>query len=379
VRILTIVGTRPQLIKEAALSPTIRARHHEVLVDTGQHYDAPLAGDFFAELRLPAPDHALGVGGGSASEQVGRMLLALEPVVRSECPDLVLVYGDTNSTLAGGLAAAQAGLPLAHVEAGLRSFDRRMPEEINRVVVDHLARWCFAPTADAVANLAAEGVVDGVVLVGDLMHDLAATTLDQIRDPAILRSLEGRLLGTASRHVLAQGAYLYATVHRAQNRDPHSLASVVRLFDAVASQSRPVVLALHPGTAESLRNQGLTFGPDTHVIEPVGYRTSLTLQLHAAAVLTDSGGIQRESAWLGTPCLVLRERTEWTTVADADAVDLHLVGLDARRAASVLDAVAPRTAAPASVAERVRRVVIASSGTAQRITDTLDAGSPSQR
>ena len=186
VKIVSVVGTRPQLIKAAALLPELRVHHDVVLVDTGQHWDERMAGAFFAELGLPHPDYALGVGGGGHAAQTGRMLAALEPVLEAEEPDAVLVYGDTNSTLAGTLAAAKLGIPVAHVEAGLRSFDRRMPEEINRVVADHLATWCFAPTKTAVANLAHEGITAGVVEVGDLMQDLAARVAAEVRDPAVL-------------------------------------------------------------------------------------------------------------------------------------------------------------------------------------------------
>ncbi len=189
-KIVSIVGTRPQLIKAAALLPALRARHHDVFVDTGQHWDERLAGTFFSELGLPPPDFSLGVGGGGHAEQTGRMLAALEPILVAERPDAVLVYGDTNSTLAGSLAAAKLGIPVAHVEAGLRSFDRRMPEEINRVVADHLATWCFAPTPTAVANLASEGITAGVVETGDLMQDLAARVAAEVRDPE--RSRGGR-------------------------------------------------------------------------------------------------------------------------------------------------------------------------------------------
>jgi hypothetical protein len=215
VRIVSVVGTRPQLIKAAALSPALRARHDEVFVDTGQHWDEAMAGIFFAELGLPRPDHSPGIGGGGHAEQTGRMLLALEPILVAEHPDAVLVYGDTNSTLAGALAAAKLGIPVAHVEAGLRSFDRRMPEEINRVVADHLATWCFAPTPSAVSNLAAEGITRGVVEVGDLMQDLAARVVAEVRDPAVLRPI-GERLGLA----LRPGGFIFATVHRAENRDP---------------------------------------------------------------------------------------------------------------------------------------------------------------
>ena len=182
-RIVSVVGTRPQLIKAAALQPALRARHAEVFIDTGQHWDDALAGAFFRELGLARPDFSLGTGGGTHAEQLAAMLLGLEPLLTAEAPDAVLVYGDTNSTLAGALCAAKLGLPVAHVEAGLRSFDRTMPEELNRVVADHLSRWLFAPTPTAVANLSREGLADGVWLVGDLMQDLAARVVAEVRDP----------------------------------------------------------------------------------------------------------------------------------------------------------------------------------------------------
>ena len=219
-RIVSVVGTRPQLIKAAALFPVLRARHDEVFVDTGQHWDDAMAGDFFAELGLPKPDHALGIGGGTSAEQVGRMLPAIATVLAGERPDAVLVYGDTNSTLAGALAAATAGVPVAHVEAGLRSFDRRMPEETNRILTDHVSRWLFAPTPTAVANLAAEGIRDGVVLIGDVMQDLAARVSGEVRDAAAALPPIAERLGLSSR----PAAYLFATIHRAENRSPEAIA-----------------------------------------------------------------------------------------------------------------------------------------------------------
>ncbi|MER3418033.1 MAG: UDP-N-acetylglucosamine 2-epimerase (non-hydrolyzing), partial [Chloroflexota bacterium] len=269
-RLVSIVGTRPQLIKAAALGPALRARHEEVFVDTGQHWDDELAGVFFAELGLPRPDVSLGIGGGSASEQVGRMLPALEAVLVEVRADAVLVYGDTNSTLAGALAAAQRGLPLAHVEAGLRSFDRTMPEEVNRVVADHLARWCFAPTPTAVANLAAEGIRDGVVLVGDVLQDLAARTIPEIRDPKILVEIGRRLLGDEA--ALAPGGYLFATVHRAANRSVEAMRRWLGLLAALGRPERPVVLPLHPGTRAAIEAAGLAIPTEVAVVPPVGYR-----------------------------------------------------------------------------------------------------------
>ena len=235
-RIVSVVGTRPQLIKAAALSPALRARHEEILVDTGQHYDDELAGAFYRELDLAAPDHELGVGGGTHAEQTAAMLNGLEPILVDRHPDAVVIYGDTNSTLAGALAAAKLGFPLAHVEAGLRSFDRGMPEEINRVVADHLARWLFAPTPTAVANLRAEGIETGVTLVGDLMQDLAARVGREVAGPTALDELSHRLAAMGARVDLRPGDYLFATVHRAENRELDNLRAWTALVESVINE-----------------------------------------------------------------------------------------------------------------------------------------------
>jgi UDP-GlcNAc3NAcA epimerase len=337
-RLANVVGTRPQLIKAAALQPALRERHEEVFIDTGQHWDEAMAGTFFRELRLRAPDRSLGIGGGTAAEQTGRMLVALEGALREVGPDAVVVYGDTNSTLAATLVAAKLDVPVAHVEAGLRSFDRRMPEEINRVVTDHLARWCFAPTKAAVANLAAEGLTSEVHLVGDVMRDLAARTLAEVRDVSGLAGVAGGGLRT--------GEFLFATVHRAENRTPDAIRGWVGVLDGVARADRPVVLALHPGTRQAMESLGAAPSSNVIVVEPLGYRSSLAAQLHAAAVLTDSGGVQREAAWLGTPCLVLRSSTEWLEATAGDAATSVLVGLDVVRAREALDRLAPPDRAP---------------------------------
>ena len=370
-RIVSVVGTRPQLIKAAALWAALRASHDEVLVDTGQHWDESMAGTFFTELGLPRPDHSLGIGGGGHAEQTGRMLIALEPILAAGRPDAVLVYGDTNSTLAGALVAAKLGIPVAHVEAGLRSFDRRMPEEVNRVVADHLAWWLFAPTPTAVENLAAEGIVDGVHLVGDLMQDLVARAVPEIREPAALEAVSSRF-GV----VLAPGGYLFATVHRAENRAPAALAAWAALLACVASTDRPVILALHPGTRAAL-NAGHVELPDAvHIVEPQGYRTTLALQLHAAAVLTDSGGVQREAAWLGVPCLILRDRTEWLEAVATSDGRMVVVGLDPDRAIDELARLAPLGATAALARERAARLSIAPAGAAKAIAAALDRSSP---
>ena len=368
-RILTVVGTRPQLIKAAALSPVLRTAHDEILVDTGQHYDASLAGDFFVELGLPAPDHSLGVGGGTHAEQTGAMLTGLEPIVAATDPEAILVYGDTNSTLAGALVAAKASVPLAHVEAGLRSFDRRMPEEVNRLVSDHLARWRFAPTPAAVANLAAEGLVDEVHLTGDLMQDLASRVSREVADPAALAAVAVPGLGRA----LSSGDYLFATIHRAENREPAAIDAWVPLVRAAASPDRPVILALHPGTLAALGARAADLGPDVVVTTPYGYRSSLTLQLHAAAVLTDSGGVQREAGWLGVPCLVLRSSTEWVELMAASEGRMVLVGLDPDLAAATLARLAPAEPGEtaASAIRRLAALDVPAAGAAEAITATL--------
>jgi len=373
VRIVSVVGTRPQLIKAAALLPALRDRHDEVFVDTGQHYDEAMAGSFFGELGLPRPDHSLGVGGGAPGEQTGRMLAALEPILLAEHPDAVLVYGDTNSTLAGALAAAKLGVPVAHVEAGLRSFDRRMPEEVNRVVADHLSRWLFAPTPTAVSNLAAEGIVDGVSLVGDLMQELAARMAAEIRDPAVLEAISARLEDPLDGLHLGPGGYYFATIHRADNREADALRSWAALLEAAGTPGRPVLLAVHPGTRAALEREGIAFGRTVRLLDPQGYRTSLALQLHSAAVLTDSGGIQREAAWLGTPCLVLRRTTEWVEAVRESGGRMVVVGLDRDRALTELERLAPVDGSDEIARRRAEGLRLAGVGAGEAIAAALEA------
>jgi UDP-N-acetylglucosamine 2-epimerase len=374
VRIASIIGTRPQLIKAAALSPVLRRDHDEVLVDTGQHYDADLAGEHFESLGLGRPEHALGIGSGPPAEQTGRMLIAIADVLAAERPDAVLVYGDTNSTLAGALAGAKAGLPVAHVEAGLRSFDRRMPEETNRIVADHVAQWLFAPTPTAVRNLEAEGIRDGILLVGDVMQDLAARLLDDIRDPAVLVEIAPSIVAAAAlvrRFHLVPGGYLFATVHRAENREPAAVRAWAELLGAVAKPDRPVILALHPGTRSTLEALHIELPPHVLVVGPLGYRTSLALQLHAAAVITDSGGIQREAAWFGVPCLILRSTTEWVEAVAESGGLMVVVGRDGALAARELARLAPLDAAENLARTRAAHLRLAPSGAAVAISAAL--------
>jgi UDP-GlcNAc3NAcA epimerase len=290
------------------------------------------------------------------------MMVALDPVLASIRPDAVLVYGDTNTTLAAALVAARQGVPVAHVEAGLRSFDRRMPEEINRVVADHVSRWLFAPTPQAVANLAAEGIVDGVTQVGDVMQDLAARTAAEVRDPGVLAAVDPGL---------RPGSYLFATIHRAENREPAAMAAWAALLAAVASAERPVILALHPGTRVALEAAGIPLADDIRVIDPQGYRTTLGLQLHAAAVLTDSGGVQREAAWLRVPCLILRGTTEWVEALAGSGGTMVVVGLDADRARAELERLAPPDRAPALARARAADLRLEPAGAVQAIVAAL--------
>jgi UDP-GlcNAc3NAcA epimerase len=368
-RIVSVVGTRPQLIKAAALQPVLRRRHEEIFVDTGQHYDESMAGAFFRELGLAPPDHSLGVGGGGPGDQTGRMLIALEPLLRDIRPEAVLVYGDTNSTLAGALAASRLDIPVAHVEAGLRSFDRAMPEELNRIVADHLSHWLFAPTEAALDHLAAEGIRDGVLLVGDLMLDLAARVSGQVRDPGMLAEI-GRRLGID----LRPGRYVLATVHRAENRSVEAMLAWTALLGAVAATGRPVVLPLHPGTGAALDAAGIALPAGVTEIEPQGYATTLALQLHAAAVMTDSGGIQRESAWLDVPCLVLRSSTEWTETVGGAGSSAVLVGLDAAAALGELERRTPLSRSGELAAERARTLDLRGAGAAEKVTAALAVG-----
>jgi UDP-GlcNAc3NAcA epimerase len=299
VKIVSVVGARPQFIKAATVSRHLRRAHREVLVHTGQHYDEQLSDVFFAQLDLPPPDHHLGVGSAPHGKQTAQMLERLEDVLLQEKPDRVLVYGDTNSTLAGALAAVKLHIPLAHVEAGLRSYDRRMPEEINRVLTDHCADLLFCPTVTAVENLAREGITNGVHLVGDVMYD---SLLQQTPDDSDARQI---LRGWG----LEPGEYFLATVHRAANTD--DAARLGTILQALGELSLPVVFPIHPRTRKAIAVAGLSLTPNIHLREPLGYRDMLVLERHARSILTDSGGVQKEAFFLGVPCVTLREETEW--------------------------------------------------------------------
>jgi UDP-GlcNAc3NAcA epimerase len=301
-KIVSIVGARPQFIKAAAVSRAIRETRglDEVMVHTGQHFDANMSDVFFRELDIPEPKHRLNINGGSHGEMTGRMLAAIEPVLIAERPEWVVVYGDTNSTLAGALAAAKLHIPIAHVEAGLRSFNRRMPEEINRVLADHLAALHLCPTSAAVENLAKEGIRDGVHQIGDVMYD--ATIF------AVLRAEhESNILSELG---LTPRSYGVATVHRAENADDAAMLAEVIAFLQRQAKTQPIVLPIHPRTRQNAQRMGV--GLDgLKVIGPLGYLDMAKLLNSACEVFTDSGGLQKEAYFHRVPCTTLRSETEW--------------------------------------------------------------------
>ena len=332
-RVLTILGNRPQFVKAAAVSKRLRRRHEEVVVHSGQHYDDELSGVFFRDLDLPAPDRELGIGSGPNGWQVSAIMAALQPVAQEVQPDLAMVYGDTNTTLAGALACARLDLPVAHVESGMRSFDRSMPEERNRILADHLAALRLCSTDTAVQNLEAEGVTQGVKLVGDVMADVTLMSLPLAEQRSEV--LERLGLGDAS--------YALVTAHRAGNVD--LAESLSKLVDILLALPLPAVFPVHPRTRGRLEETGaqarLEARGDLLLTPPLGYMDFLKLLRHADVVLTDSGGIQKEAYLLRVPCITLRDRTEWV-----ETVELgwnELVGLDKQR---VLEALKSRREPP---------------------------------
>ena len=305
-RIASIVGARPNFIKLAPLSKELRKEFEELIIHTGQHYDYELDRIFFDELGIPAPDYHLGVGSGSHGYQTGEMLKRTEEVLTKEQPDLVLVFGDTNTTLAGALAAAKLHLKVGHIEAGLRSFDRRMPEEINRILTDHCSDLLFCPTETAVTNLTNEGITRGVYLTGDVMVDALHETVE-------IAEMHSRILDKLG---LKSKQYFLATVHRPENTDDvERLRNIADAFCEIGN----LVFPCHPRTEKSLKDFGLWDRLNEHVmiLKPVGYLDMLVLEKRAKKILTDSGGIQKEAYILKVPCITLRENTEWVeTVED---------------------------------------------------------------
>lgn len=353
-RLLHVVGTRPNFVKMAPVIAASRERFgpaENVVVHTGQHYDRAMSDVFFSELGVAEPDHMLGAGSGSHAEQTAKVMERLEPLLRAERPDLVLVPGDVNSTLAAALCATRAGVPIAHVESGLRSFDREMPEEINRIVVDHLSDLCFLHSAEAVENLAAEGAPpDRARFVGNTMIDTLVKLEDRFRERE-----------AASKLGLQPRSYLLVTLHRPALVDGPLLGDAMKALAAVASEL-PVVFPVHPRTRKRLGELGLDSQPGVRLAEPAGYLDFLSLEAEAAAVLTDSGGIQEETTYLGVPCFTLRDNTERPVTVRAGTNTL--LGLDPARIAEIPQLLAAGESAPqrphlwdGQAAERITAVI----------------------
>lgn len=308
-QVMTVVGARPQFIKAAPVSRALcEAGQAEILVHTGQHYDYGMSQVFFDELGIPQPAINLGVGSGNQGWQTGQMLLRLEEVMLAQQPDVVLVYGDTNSTLAGALAAAKLHIPVVHVEAGLRSFNRKAPEEVNRVLTDHLSALLFCPTVTAVQNLAREGIIEGVHLVGDVMHEALRYNLG-------IAQKKSQILKKLSLH---PKRYILATVHRMENTEqPENLKNILKAFAEIANLGKIIVFPAHPRTRKKLEG----FKNDTHpcllVVDPIPYHDMLVLEKFANVILTDSGGVQKEAYWLKVPCITLRDETEWIETVES--------------------------------------------------------------
>ena len=319
-KIISMVGVRPQFIKLSALSKELRKKHQEIILHTGQHYDDELSKVFFSELSIPEPDYNLGIGSAEHGEQTGRMLKGIEEVLLFETPDLVIVYGDTNSTLAGALAAVKQKIPVAHVEAGLRSFRRSMPEEINRVLTDQVSSLLFCPTKTSVQNLRKEGITKGVHLVGDVMYD------------SLRQHIKGaeKISGIMKKLNLSEKNFYLITIHRAENTDIEG--NLKKIAEILSGLDKKTVFPLHPRTKKSLSEFNLLDKLESKgllLIDPVSYLDMLVLEKNTRCVLTDSGGVQKETFFLKTPCLTLRKETEWVETVESGWNEL--VGLDKKK------------------------------------------------
>ena len=331
-KVLTVVGARPQFIKAAPVSRVVRQDHQEFLLHTGQHYDDAMSDLFFRQLHIPPPDLNLEVGSGRHGAQTAAMLPGIESVALEKSPDWILVYGDTNSTLAGALVGAKLHIPVAHVEAGLRSYDRRMPEEVNRVVADHVSDLLLCPTDRAASNLAREGITVGVLTVGDVMYDAFRQNVEIARKSS----------GLVAELGLEPDRYVLLTVHRAENVDDQArLGAILR---GVTDSGRRVLFPVHPRTRAALASSGVKPGPNVTLIDPVGYLEMLALEDNAEAIATDSGGVQREAYFAGKACITLRDRTEWTETVDAGWN--VLVGTDSEKIAAAMRDFRPSGARP---------------------------------
>ena len=299
-KIISIVGTRPQFIKCAPVSKELRKKYQEILVHTGQHYDQEMSKLFFDQLNIPNPNYNLGIGSGNQGEQTGKMLIEIEKILLNEKPDFVLLYGDTNSTLAGALASVKLHIPVGHIEAGLRSFDKNMPEEFNRILTDHSSDLLFVPTKTGVGNLKTEGIIEGVYLTGDVMYDALLNASIIAEKSNILEEF-----GLISKD------YFLTTIHRPSNTD--NVKNLSNILEAFSESDKKIIFPIHPRTIKFIGEHGLKnkIGKNVIITKPVGYFDFICLEMNAKKILTDSGGIQKESYLLKVPCITLRENTEW--------------------------------------------------------------------
>lgn len=333
-KVLTVIGARPQFIKAATVSNKIRLNGNtEILVHTGQHYDNNMSDIFFEELGIPKPDYNLNIGSSNHGHQTGNMLIALEDIYLKEKPDIVLVYGDTNSTLAGSLCASKLLIPVAHVEAGLRSFNKAMPEEQNRILTDHISDLLFTPTLTAVNNLKNENVIKGVHNVGDVMYDAINLFKEKAKEASTI----------IEKFDLAPNSYILSTIHRAENTN--SVERLTSILSALSSCGKKIVLPLHPRTKRFIEEYNLHIGDNIKIIDPVGYLDMISLQENSQKIVTDSGGVQKEAYFLKKPCITMRDETEWVeTVENGWNV---IVGSDSNKIMNALENFNP-TGTPAS-------------------------------
>lgn len=303
-KIITVVGARPQFIKAAPVSKELRKYFNEILIHTGQHYDDNMSKIFFEELGIPKPDYNLNIGSGNHGKMTGEMLGKLEEIYLKEKPDCILVYGDTNSTLAGALAASKLLIPVIHVEAGLRSFNKSMPEEQNRILTDHISKLLLVPTKDAEKNLEKEGIKNGVHNIGDVMYDAVLMFKEKSK-------IKEKLLEKIG---VNKNEYILATIHRAENTN--NIERLKNIIEALNESSTTIVLPLHPRTKKFIEEYGLNFAEDIKVIEPVGYLEMLMLEGNSQKIVTDSGGVQKEAYFMSKPCITMRDETEWVETVD---------------------------------------------------------------